>query len=110
MTLLRIVATPLWTDNPTAKEQFSIVDEISISAEQVAKSMVKLVEDGQFDSGTVYETSMLGERVIPAWNISPPGMVDGKMAEGTAIPQAAIDKGNAPLLAITEKERGALLK
>lgn len=91
------------------KNRFSVVDEISITADTVAKSMVKLIENGEYASGTVFEVSMLGERVIPAWNIDPPGMVDGKMAEGTAIPQAAIDKANEPLLEITNKERGLLL-
>lgn len=104
------MATPLWSDNPKAKDQFSIADEIMISADTVAASMASLIEDAKYDSGTVFEISMLGERVIPPWNIDPPGMVDGKMAEGTAIPQAAIDKSNAPLLAITASERGALLK
>jgi hypothetical protein len=104
------VETPLWSDNPKAKDQFSIADEIMISADTVAASMVSLIEDAKYGSGTVFEISMLGERVIPPWNIDPPGMVDGKMAEGTAIPQAAIDKSNAPLLAITASERGALLK
>lgn len=81
-----------------------------ITADSVAETMVRLVEDSKYESGTVFEISMLGERVIPAWNIDPPGMVEGKMATGTAIPQAAIDKANAPLLEITRKERGVLLK
>jgi len=104
------VTTPLWTDNPEVKDRFSIIDEISITSEKVAQSMIKLIEEEQYGSGTVYEISMLGERVIPAWNIDPPGMVDGKMGEGGGIPQAMVDKANGPLLAVTEKERGALLQ
>lgn len=72
--------------------------------------MISLIEESRYSSGTVFEISMLGERVVPAWNIDPPGMVNGKMAEGTAIPQEAIDKSNAPLLAITASERGVSLE
>ncbi|KAH6718662.1 hypothetical protein BKA61DRAFT_570723 [Leptodontidium sp. MPI-SDFR-AT-0119] len=105
-----IVATPLWSDNLGAKNQFSIADEIMITSETVATSMISLIEESRYSSGTVFEISMLGERVVPAWNIDPPGMVNGKMAEGTAIPQEAIDKSNAPLLAITASERGVSLE
>lgn len=86
------------------------MDEISITADIVSESMMRLVEEGRYESGTVFEISKQGERVIPAWNIDPPGTVNGRMAEGTTIPQQAIDKANAPLLDITKKELGALLK
>lgn len=105
--LYSIVSTPLWADRPEVKDRFSIIPEISITPEAVAGEMVKLVEDGQYGSGTVFETSILGSRTVPTWNIDPPG--GAKMAEGTGIPEAFIQKANAPVLAISKKETGALL-
>jgi len=69
--------------------------------------MDSLIEEAKYTGGTIFEISKLGKRVIPEWNIDPPGMVDGKMAEGTTIPEEAVTKALAPILKITQEEKGA---
>ncbi|EXJ71839.1 uncharacterized protein A1O5_04340 [Cladophialophora psammophila CBS 110553] len=104
-----IVKTPIWTTGtPGSGERFQIKDEISITAETVAEAMQEVIESGKYPGGTIFEVSKLGTRTIPEWNIDPPGMVDGKMARGTEAPADAIQQALAPILSVTEKERGAL--
>ncbi|KAJ5713997.1 NAD(P)-binding protein [Penicillium malachiteum] len=99
-----LVRTPLWTDQSERMEQFSIDDAETVTAAQVGKAMITLVEDGQYKGGTVLEITAFGTRVIPEWNISPPptkftGIVS----------QTAIDRNLAPIRARLKKERRALL-
>lgn len=99
----RIVETPLWTDHPKVMERFSVTQEISITAEDVAKAMDSLVEDGSYPGGTILEISKAGIRVIPEWNIDPP-----KDLEGTTVAPEAMQKALGPILARSEQERHSL--
>lgn len=47
-----LVRTPLWTDYPEKMKQFGYTTENSLSADDVAKSMLELVSDGKYGGGT----------------------------------------------------------
>ncbi|KAH6697418.1 hypothetical protein F5X68DRAFT_186337 [Plectosphaerella plurivora] len=104
-----IVATPIWTTGtPGLGERFGINDNISITSDPVAEAIHDIIESAEYPGGTILEVSKLGRRVIPEWNIDPPGMVDGKMAEGTDVPPEMIARGLRPILEVTAAERGQL--
>ena len=69
------------------------------------------IESGKYPGGTIMEISKLGTRVIPEWNIFPPGgeLKDGEMAAGTDTPADAIQRALGPIFDVTAKERGALV-
>ena len=95
-----IVRTPLWTDYPEKMKQFGYTVENSITADDVANAMVELVTDGKYEGGTCLETTTQGSRVLGTWNIPPPA------SHGTQVPQEAIERNYAPILAVLKKERG----
>lgn len=92
--------TPLWTDYPEKMNQFGYTVENSISADDVANAMIELVTDGKYGGGTCLETSVKGTRTLGTWNIEPPA------SHGTQVPQEAIERNIAPILAMLKKERG----
>jgi hypothetical protein len=47
-----LVRTPHWTDYPEKMRQFGYTTENSLSADDVAKSMLELVSDGKYGGGT----------------------------------------------------------
>ena len=102
------MSTPIWTaGTPGSGERFSVTPDVAITADQVANVVHKAVESPKYPGGSIIEVSKLGTRVIPEWHIDPPGMVDGKMAQGTDIAPEAIAKAMKPALDVTERERGA---
>ncbi|KAI9740331.1 MAG: hypothetical protein M1834_004910 [Cirrosporium novae-zelandiae] len=101
-----IVRTPLWTSRPEVMERYGYDDSIAISSEEVAEGIAHVIEDGKYGGGTVFEMSKLGTRVIPLWNISPPGGDAENMVEGSKVPQEALDRVYQPIQAILSKERG----
>ena len=108
--LSRIVSTPIWTTGtPGSGERFGITDQVSITADEVAKVLFDTVKSAKYAGGTIMEVSMLGTRVVPEWHIAPPGEVEGKTAEGSATPADAIQRVIRSILQVTEKEKGALL-
>ncbi|KIW77994.1 hypothetical protein Z517_07827 [Fonsecaea pedrosoi CBS 271.37] len=105
-----IVSTPIWTTGtPGSGERFGITDQVSITADQVAKVVLDTVKSAKYPGGTIVEVSMLGTRVIPEWNIAPPGGVEGETAEGSATPEDAVQRVIGSILQVTEKEKGARL-
>lgn len=105
--MCRIVSTPLWTTGtPGSRERFGITDEVAITADQVADTIHTAVESAEYPGGTIVEVSKLGTRKIPEWFIEPPGMVNGKMAEGTDVPQEMVTKALKPILDRTAMESG----
>ncbi|RFU28326.1 hypothetical protein B7463_g8011, partial [Scytalidium lignicola] len=66
-----IVETPLWKDRPDVRS--GLTGEGFITPEHVARSMVDLIEDGNYGGGTVLEVSSNElPRVLPVWDITPP--------------------------------------
>ncbi|KAJ3547734.1 hypothetical protein NM208_g1357 [Fusarium decemcellulare] len=105
-----IVMTPLWTTGtPGAAERFGIHKDVAITPDEVAATIGVAVESADYPGGAIVEVSKLGTRTIPEWLIEPPGMVDGKMAEGTDVPPEMIAKALKPIIEQTEAERGRLL-
>jgi hypothetical protein len=98
-----LVRTPLWTDFPEKMKQFGYTIENSISADDVANAMVELVTDGKYEGGTCLETSVGGTRTLGTWNIEPPA------SNGTQVPQEAIERNYAPILAALKKERARIV-
>lgn len=100
-----IVKTPLWTNDLETSARYGYRDEISITPESVAQAELKLIKDGQYAGGTIYEISLAGERVVPAWNISPPGFDSDNPTQGISVPQEALDRSYEPILAVLDQER-----
>lgn len=99
--------TPIWTTGaPGSGERFGVTSQIATTADAVANAINEAVESAKYPGGSIVEISNLGIRSIPEWHIDPPGMVDGKMAEGTDVPPDMVQKALGPILAVTAKERG----
>ena len=106
-----IVNTPLWTEGTAgAGARFGISDGISLTADALAATISEVIESPEIPGGAIFEVSKLGgTRVIPEWNISPPpGMGDKKDTKGTTAPPEMMEKILAPILKMTEAERGKL--
>ena len=71
----------------------------------MAQAELRLIESGEYPGGTVYEISMAGERVVPAWNINPPGFNPENPTAGIAVPPEAMERANAPIWTTLAKER-----
>jgi hypothetical protein len=65
-----LVNTPLITADKI--KQFSMSEERGLSADEVAESMLPLIQEKKYGCGTVLEISKGGKRLIPEWNIDPP--------------------------------------
>ncbi|KIW06083.1 uncharacterized protein PV09_03254 [Verruconis gallopava] len=99
-----IVRTPLWTANPAFVERYGYSDALAISAEDVAKSELKLIKEGRYNGGTILEISLFGERVIPEWGIRPPGSDSAESMKGAEVPKEVIERAVKPILDILDKE------
>lgn len=66
------VETPLWTEQPEKMIQFGLQNSEKVTAAEVGKEILSLVEEGKYGGGTLLEITAYGTRVIPNWNISPP--------------------------------------
>ena len=94
-----LVHTPLFTDDK--KSQFSFQERNALKPDEVATSMLELLQEKKYECGTVLEISLAGTRVIPEWNVSPPN------AAGTGQNKAELDAGLKALLRpIEEKLKG----
>ncbi|ETS87772.1 hypothetical protein PFICI_01600 [Pestalotiopsis fici W106-1] len=102
-----IVTTPIWTTGtPGSGERFGVDSSVAITSEEVANAISGAVESADYPGGTILEVSQAGRRIIPEWNIAPPGLIDGKMGKGTTVPPEAIAKALGPILARTAAEKG----
>ncbi|KAM5346073.1 hypothetical protein ACJ41O_009078 [Fusarium nematophilum] len=105
----RIVTTPIWTTGtPGSGERFGVNTAVAITSDEVAEAIGEAVESEEYPGGTILEVSKEGTRVIPEWNIKPPGMIDGQMGKGTTVPPEVIAKALGPILARTTAEKGQL--
>ena len=94
-----LVHTPLFTDDK--KSKFSFQERNALKPDEVATSMLELLQEKKYECGTVLEISLAGTRVIPEWNVSPPS------AAGTGQNKAELDAGLKALLRpIEEKLKG----
>lgn len=94
------VRTPLWTNQPEKMVQFGLNESESVTPMDVGEAILSLVEDGQYEGGTVMEITPYGTRVIPEWNVSqPPTKLTG------IISQEDIDRNLAPIKEKLQKER-----
>ncbi|OAL50326.1 NAD(P)-binding protein [Pyrenochaeta sp. DS3sAY3a] len=100
-----LVKTPLWTSNAEASDRFQMDDSLFLTAESVAQAELKLVKEGQYGGGTVYEISLFGERVVPEWNISPPGHDSPELLKGAEVPKEAMERALRPILQSLESDR-----
>jgi short-subunit dehydrogenase len=67
------VDTPLWSTERREKVAFHNIE--SLTADEVAKEMINLVQDGKYGGGTVLEIMPNNgpkTRVVPEWNIDKP--------------------------------------
>ena len=67
------VDTPLWTSDRRQRVAFHDIE--SLTPDNVANSMIDLVQDGKYPGGTVLEimaNNGVKTRVVPEWNIDPP--------------------------------------
>ncbi|KAF2491728.1 NAD(P)-binding protein [Lophium mytilinum] len=101
-----IVRTPLWLNHPEKQARYGYTDDIAIDAIDVAKGYMKIIKEGKYPGGTVFETCKVGERTIGTWFVSPPGFDPDTPVEGTGVPQEALDQAYQPITDILKKERG----
>jgi len=85
------VRTPLWTAQQ--KEQFHFTEENSILPEDVANSMISLIQDGKYGGGASLEISPGLTRTLGTWNIS-----ESKVAGHS-------EMDHAPIKELMRKER-----
>lgn len=100
-----LVNTPLIT--PDKVTQYSFTENKALSPDDVAKHMLKLIQEKQYGCGTVLELSKGGTRVVPEWNADPPsgsgtGQDEKEQAAGL---QALLD----PIEARLSSERASKL-
>jgi len=58
------VRTPLWTDHPDKMKLFGYTEEGVISPEEVAASMVSLIEEERYGGGAILEITPSGTRIV----------------------------------------------
>ncbi|OCK75423.1 NAD(P)-binding protein [Lepidopterella palustris CBS 459.81] len=102
-----IVKTPLWHSRPDIMARYGYSDEIAMPAIDVAKGYMKIIKEGKYPGGTIFETSLAGERTIDSpWFIAPPGYDPNNPVEGTGVPQEALDRSYQPIIDTLKAERG----
>ncbi|KAH7351467.1 hypothetical protein BKA66DRAFT_575561 [Pyrenochaeta sp. MPI-SDFR-AT-0127] len=92
-----IVKTPLWTSDPDKMARYGFTDSFSISADDVAQAELRLITEGKYGGGTIFEISLFGERVIPEWNILPPGHDSSETMKGAEVPKEVIERAIMPI-------------
>ncbi|EEU35147.1 uncharacterized protein NECHADRAFT_88697 [Fusarium vanettenii 77-13-4] len=103
----RIVTTPIWTTGTLGPgERLRVNSSLAITFNEVAEAIGDAMELAEYLGRTILEVSKEGRRVIPEWNIKPPGLVHRQMEKGTTIPSEAILKTLRPILARTAIEKG----
>lgn len=102
LTINRNVRTPLWTDQQ--KKQYHFSDENSISPEEVAESMIDLIQSGKYGGGTSLEISPGSIRSLGTWNISEPKAVTSENSREFG------DINYAPIIQLVNKERNTNLR
>ncbi|OCL02146.1 NAD(P)-binding protein [Glonium stellatum] len=102
-----VVKTPLWYTRPEIMERYGYSDAIAIEAVDVAKGYMKIIKEGKYPGGTIFEISKAGERTIDSpWFIAPPGYDPENPVLGAGVPQEALDRSYQPIIDILMKERG----
>jgi hypothetical protein len=84
-------------------KQFGYTMESSVSGNDVVNATIELVSGGKYGGGMCLEASVSGTRTLGTWNIEPPA------SHGTQVPQEAIERNNAPILATLKKQRVQLI-
>ena len=91
------------TNRPDLMYEYAVDEQPVLSPDEVAESMMSLVEDSKYGGGTCLEiTAMDGTRVIPAFNIDPPTMIK----RAGAMPRDATHRLYAPTIQRLKGERG----
>lgn len=99
-----LVDTPLLTTDKVA--QFSVSQDRALTPDQVAASMLDLLQKGEHACGTILEISTGGVRVVPEWNVDPPTAAgSGQDVRGEEMLEAMV----RPIRERLESERGAKL-
>lgn len=99
----RVVRTPLWTDNPDKMAQYAIADNVlAVTVEDVAQSMLDLIQDGIYVGGTIFKIDTGVKEVVRVdGQILPPA--EGVSAEDV---QRARERIVQPVRELLRGERG----
>ncbi|KAJ5097483.1 hypothetical protein N7456_008204 [Penicillium angulare] len=76
-----VVDTPLWNGKIDPKKNNAGFNGMAASPEQIADAMLVLIENSAYGDGTIMECTVKGTQIIPAYNLPPPNMSEGGMAE-----------------------------
>jgi NAD(P)-dependent dehydrogenase (short-subunit alcohol dehydrogenase family) len=69
-----VVKTPLWTEHPEKLKIFNEEADTWVTPEEVAREMIRLLEDPELEGGTILEVISGSSRVVPAFmNPGPTG-------------------------------------
>jgi hypothetical protein len=89
----------LWTDHPDKMKQYGYTMQNTITADDVANSMIDLVEDGKYEGGSCMEIASSGRRLLGTWDIPAPP------AEGTSVSKDVLELNYRPARDIIKAER-----
>jgi len=99
-----LVATPLLTSDKIA--QFSVSQDRALTPDQVAASMLDLLQKKEYECGSVMEITTNGTRLIPEWGVQPPSAAgSGQDVQAGEMVDAMI----GPVREVVERERGSKL-
>lgn len=92
------------TDRPDLMNRLVGPSGHSLDAVEVATTMLSLIESAEYQGGTVYEVMPNGERVVPQYGAASP--FEGLSPDDMQAIGAIAERMMAPILAVTERERG----
>ncbi|KAI9871104.1 MAG: hypothetical protein M1830_003306, partial [Pleopsidium flavum] len=94
-----IVKTPLWTDRPEKMAQWSVSDVKSMTSEDIAESMLDLIENGKYGGGTVLKHDTDTKEAVKFENAIMPSAGGDQMA-------AFKERLDQPIREMMKGERG----
>lgn len=93
-------------------DNFSYAAESALSPMDVAERITEMCQQkAKYPGGSVLETSVVGNRIIPEWNIDPPKWVkDADVAPQGAGTSDANGETYSHIKALLNRERGQAIK
>ena len=92
--------TPLWTDRPEKMKQYMVNEARSLTPEQIADSVMELIEEGKYSGGTVMKHDVDVKEIVY------PGIAEMDKSKVSPRGTEAIDNVLAPIREIMKAERG----
>jgi hypothetical protein len=92
--------TPLWTDRPEKMNEYGVTDDTSLTPEQIATSMVELIQEGKYSGGTVLMHD------VPKKEVVFPGIAEVDLSKVPPELLKILASSSEPIKEIMKAERG----